>query len=386
MQKRQIQLENPFYALFLVIIIGALLGLVTAGFLTVLNWIAKFHVQQNATWPWHLLLIPVVLGLSEWMRRHTLYFPLKVSELRSPVRPEQWSKKMSALHFLGTLLSHFSGASVGREGASVLYSAGFIRMLGLQWTFWGPIASAIGFAAVLGQYWIAPIFMFEFFQRTSLLQKVLGLIGSAVAVLLIQSLGIPHLFSGVMIESFTEGFWSKLGLLLLLGVSSGYLMRLYKIIHYRLVSFFEQRSFYWRILFSLLLVGVLFIPEFRKFQSLGLAQLNNLGQLQAMWLDAPVKLSLTVLSVSLGLWGGEFIPLVFAGVHWGQSLFISWGQSATLGALVGAYLLFAAATRMRWTSYALLLLTVGISWWFWGWVLITVTLWFAGPRSLYRTH
>ncbi|AGH94856.1 chloride channel protein [Pseudobdellovibrio exovorus] len=386
MQKYQIKFENPFYALFLTLLLGVLVGLVTAGFLAALNWIAGFHAQQNVAFPWHLFLIPLVLGLSEWVRRHTLYFPIKVSELRSPARPEQWSKKMSGLHFLGTLLSHVSGASVGREGASVLYSAGFVRALGLQWFFWGPIVSSMGFAAVLGQYWVAPIFMFEFFQRTSVLQKVLGLIGSTVAVLLIQSLGLPHLFSGIPVDSFVGGFWDKLLLLMILGISSGYLMRAYKAIHYRLIYFFEERQFFWRLLFSLLLVGILFIPEFRKFQSLGLDQLNNLEHLQAMWLDAPVKLSLTVLSVSLGLWGGEFIPLVYAGVHWGQSLFVSWGQSATLGALVGAYLLFAAATRMRWTSYALLLLTVGFSWWFWGWILITFTLWFAGSRSLYRSH
>lgn len=384
MQPVNEQRPDHFKSLLGTLFFGALIGLITGLFLKGLMWIEHWHRHNNAGQPYHLLLIPIVLLWVEWTRRHTLFFPLKVSELRSADRPQQWSRFMTPLHFIGTTLSHLSGVSVGREGAGVLYSAGLIRVFNLNWIFWGPILGSIGFAAILGHYWVAPVFMMELFRRTTWLQKILGLIGAAVAVLLLQSLGIPHLFGHVHIPDFVAGFWDKFWTICLLGISAGFIMRLYKDLHFKLDGFFKAQTFLWRLALSVLLAGMLFVPELRKFQSLGIQQFTDPAVMQAVWMDAPVKLSLTLLSLAAGFWGGEFIPLVFAGTHWGYMLFSSMGHSAPLGALAGAYLFFAAATRLRWTGYALLLLTVGGSWWFWGWLLVTMTLAFSGSRSLYR--
>ena len=375
--------SSPLSEVITTLVLGTVIGFATLGFINCLTVTEILHKQLNEQIPYHLLLIAPVLILIEWTKRNTLYFPLKTAHLTHEKSSGYWSAHMSLFHFVGTLLSHVSGVSVGRESAMVLFSAGLVRLLRLAWTFWGPIAGAIGFAAVVGQYWVAPFFMMELFGRTRFIQKIYSFMGAMLAVLILRS------FNQETILTYTDvpddlGFFKKLIFLFFFAACAGYLMRVYKFIYLKLSNYFSLRPLWIKVFFSQILAFFLFLPEFRKFQGLGLLELSKMEFGSGSLLDAVTKLFFTLVSTSLGFLGGEFIPLIYSGVKFGAGFFSFFGFDMLLGSALGAYLLFAAATRFKWTGYILALSLLGSSWWFWAFFCVSITVGFSGTTSIYR--
>ena len=383
MQTRN-EFPNPYYGILISLLVGLLLGFLTVLLVTALNHVELLQEDWNRQLPWHLLLLPAVLLLIFLVRRNTLFFPYKVAQLTETPTAAHWSHAMLPANFFGTILSHLTGASVGREGALVMAGGGLVRSMGLPWAYWGPVCASIGFASITGQYWVAPFFMYEMFGRSSLTQKIYALMGGLTAVLVCNWLQMPHLFQ---VPDFSDesGFFSKLIFLFLFGLAAGVTMRVYKRL-YAGLSEFLQKSLVLRLLGAAGLAAFLFQPEFRKFQSLGLAQLQEIGFFQGSHVAALTKLFVTLLSTSLGFLGGEFIPLVFAGVHFGSAAFASHGFDPQLGALFGAFVLFAGGTKFKWTSVVLLLGLVGFHYWFWAYFVMGTAVLFSGDRSLYKNY
>lgn len=379
---------GSFFEIFVVLGLGSLVGFLTLAFIKALEAIELLHINWNNQKPYHLLLIPIVLIVIELIKRNTLYFPIKLALLPNEKASRYWSIFMLPIHFFGTLLSHLSGVSVGREGANVLYSAGLIRLFRLEWLYWGPIVCAMGFSAVVGQFWVAPFFMTELFGKTNMFQKIYSLVGSMLAVLILRTFNIAHLFSGLDISSqiFEIGFFKKLLFLFLFSLCAGYLMRLYKKVYFILSEHFKMSALSLKISLALVLAFFLYLPEFRKYQSLGLYQISHLSDFSGTFFDVICKLFLTLISVTLGFLGGEFIPLVYSGVYFGSSFFNYFGYSMTLGSVLGSFLLFAGATRFKWTSYILILNLVGLNWWFWAYFIVAIAIQFSGDKSLYKSN
>lgn len=365
------------------IFLGLLIGVLTLGFIKALNVIELFHNYFNSGTPYHLIIIPLVLVIIYIAKRQTLYFPAKVSQLHDEVSSQYWTPMMTPFHYLGTILSHLSGVSVGREGAVVLYSAGLVRLFSMSWLYWGPIASTIGFSAVVGNYWVAPFFMSELYKRSSFLQKLYGFMGSIVAVLLMKSFQEESLFSKITVQT-DMGFFKKLMFFFFFALSAGLLMRVYKKVYFLLSDYFSKSGLSLKIFIAFLLAVFLYFPEFRKFQSLGLQQFSDLQFLDASFFNVIVKLFFTLISTTVGFFGGEFIPLIYSGVQFGHSFFSYFGYDPILGALLAAYLLFASATRFKWTSYVLILALMGFGWWFWAYFVVSVAVGFSGESSIYK--
>lgn len=291
---------------------------------------------------------------------------------------------MTPFKFLGTLLSHLVGASVGRESVAVIMATGLVRVCRLDYRFWGPIAAGCGFSAVMGNPWIGLIFVIELFT-TSVKQKLLLLISGYFAYLLMQTLRVPHLLVSLEVHQ-DLGFFKTFLFIMTLAVSVGFIMRFYKWAFLKLSAFFQKSSIWIKLLFAVFLAALLMTEELRPYQSLGILQLENLEKLPVDFLIPFFKLFLTLFSVTLGFWGGEFIPLVYAGLHYGASLANVMGYPALLGAYLSAYLFFAAATRLKWTAFFLILSLMGFSWFLWLAVLVNLTIGFSGEESLYHSH
>jgi hypothetical protein len=73
-------------------------------------------------------------------------------------------------------------------------------------------------------------------------------------------------------------------------------------------------------------------------------------------------------------------------VNWGGALFHALGADSVLGAAFGAFILFAAGTRLKWTSFFLMAFLLGWSWMLWIFFVLTISLNFAGEHSLYQKH
>lgn len=372
---------NPYYGILISLASGVLIGLLSVLLIAALNHIEQIHQSSEL----HLLLIPVVLVLIYTVRRNTLYFPIKVSQLDDTEAASLWSPVMLPVHFLGTLISHLCGVSVGREGAMVLSAGGLARLLRLEWEFWGPVFCSVAFASVVGQYWVAPVFMLEMFGRTNQLQKIFSLMGAVAAVLTGQYFQVPHFFPVPEVQ-LTSGFFSSFTMIGFFAITAGLLMRYYKKLYQIFSEIFFKSSLWVKLAVAVVLGVFLYLPEFRGYQSLSLSQIQDLPQFEGSALKAFTKLIFTLVSTSLGFLGGEFIPLVFSGVHLGASFFAAFGQSSQLGALFGAFVLFAGATRFKWTSYILLLGLAGWQFWFWAYLLMALTVSFSGELSLYRKN
>ena len=377
--------DNSYFQTLLTLILGACVGALTFLFVNLLSSINATQANLNLQTPFHLLLIPFIFIFLWLARRNSLYFPTKISELSAGPVSFYWSKMMWPFHFVGTLLSHASGVSVGREGAVVLFSSALTRIFKLPWNFWGPILASIGFSSVLGNYWVAPIFMTEVFASTRLLQKLYAFIGAVVAVLTTRQLGMPHLFAQI---EFTDdiGFFMKFVVLLSFALCVGYIMRVYKYLHKKLISYFFNTNLLVKIFVCFGLMVILYWPQFRHLQSLGLSQIYDLNSLQPSLLDSFLKLSLTLVVTSLSFAGGEFIPLVYSGVNFGGHFFSAWGYNMQLGAAIGAFLMFASGTRLMWTSYVLMIAFLGWEWWFWVYFVLSTAIGFSGDLSLYKSE
>lgn len=387
--KRKAHYESNAFlrGLFVSLVLGLSIGALLSAFLKALELVELQHAFWNSEkWPVHVFLIPIVLGFLYLLKKRTLYFPSKISELTawSSESCWQWSAWMAPFKFLGTLLSHIAGASVGREGVAVVMSAGLARIFRLPWNFWGPVTMGAGFAAIVGNPWIGFVFVTEMF-RTNLRQKLFTLISSYVSYLLMQTLNVPHFIPKIEIE-LDIGFFKTLSFVMTLAISVGYIMRFYKWVYFRLSDFFTKRSFWLRFALSFVLMGLMTIPEFRKFQSLGISQLQDLTTLKIGFEIPFLKLIVTLFSLVLGFWGGEFIPLIYTGLHFGASLASLFDFPLLVGAYLGCYLFFASATRLKWTVFFLILGLMGFSWCLWLLVLINICVGFSGDESLYFTN
>ena len=374
---------NPYFGIFISLTLGGVIGLMAVLLISALNHIEKLHQRWNSDFPFQLLLIPVVLLAILLIRRNTLFFPTKVSQLTETETADSWSDVMLPMHFLGTALSHLAGVSVGREGALVLAAGGLTRTLRLSWEFWGPVLTSIAFASVVGQYWTAPFFLSEMYGRNSLLQKIYSLIGAVAAVLTGSYFQVPHFFEPAA-YTFEAGFFAKLIFFFLFAVVAGMLMRFYKKLYFFFSERFHLTSLPAKLLVSLVLAGFLYLPEFRQYQGLGLSQLQDMTSFQGSIITSVVKLFFTLISTTLGFLGGEFIPLVYSGVHLGSAFFSAFGYSSQLGALFGAFVLFAGGTRFKWTGIVMLLGLAGLQYWFWAYFVMATAVAFSGPQSLYR--
>ncbi len=377
--------SSHYKELFIAIFLGLIIGAVTTLFIKGLERIEVEQASLNATdWPAHLFFIPVVLIFLHLLKKRTLYFPTKIADLTEAkdVSVPHWNPLMSIFQFFGTLASHIAGVSVGREGSAVLMSSGIVRAFRLNWNDWGPIAFGCGFSAIVGQPWIGVIFASEIL-KTSSKQKLNIIIASLFANLLMQTLQVRHLISAVDIQD-NSSYFQKLFFILSLAASCGFIMRFYKWLYFKLLNFFKEKSFYVKVFVSILLMGLLFQPQFRRYQSLGILQLADLHKLELGFHVPLIKLSLTLVSICLGFWGGEFIPLIYSGLHFGVTVAGYFGMDQLIGAYLSGYLFFAGATRLKWTSFFLILALMGWSWTFWILFLVNLTIGFSGSASLYK--
>jgi len=374
--------SNPYVQLFLSVFLGGAIGGLTYLFVKALESINVVQAGLNLNTPFHLALTPLVLGLIILIRRHTLYFPQKVKDLNLEVTSHYWSAIMAPFHFVAPLLGHAAGMSLGREGAVILFSSGLARVLKLSFSFWGPVLASIGFSSIIGNYWVAPVFMFELFPRTTAVQKLCAFVGGFAAVIAGQQLGMPHMFLPLAVKD-ELGFFTKFGLFLLLGAGAGYIMRYYKKLH-SLLEAQLKTSVAFQLLVSIVVAAFLYLPEFRIYQSLGLANIHDLQTTETSLVYCMVKLAFTLVCTSLPFLGGEFIPLVFAGVNLGGAIFKGMGADPVLGAAAGAFILFAAGSRLKWTAFFLMTSLLGFGWMLWIFFVLTIALNFAGEGSLYK--
>ena len=366
--------------LFLTLVLGLITGLLAAGFFKVLFLIQDFQSHQTM----YLYLMPVLWIVLRWIKQNTSYFPTTVSGVHKSddLEYKYWSRLSIPLNFVGASLSHLVGASVGREGAVVVFASGVGRLLGLDLKYFKPILMAAGFAIAMDHPWIALVFIYEMFS-TRIDQKLFAVLAAWVGCLVLRSFQLPALFDPILVVHRND-FWDLFFFVLILSLSVGYGSRLYKWIFQKIKTLTHPKKQWGGFLLVVVLTAVLWLPEFKSVHSLSLTSFeqikNGIVSEQFLWM----KFLITVVSVAIGFWGGDFIPSVVLGSGWAVWLAPHFKVDPQMALMLGAFSFFAALNLLKWTAFFLTLSVFGSEHFMWLYFCLTLVKSFSGNVSLYR--
>lgn len=368
-----------FRHLFISIIFGALIGLSTSLYSFGLERIQIFH-QTETMYPLALIL---VFGFIYLVKRQTLYFPTQVSQVVASTELEQrhWSPFSYLWNIFGSWMSHIAGASLGREGTVLVLASSLAQLCRLNWTYYRAIVISAAFACVVGQPFIALIFIIEMFT-TSLDQKIFSVVMAWVGFLVMQSLGIHPLFSMITAD-LSAGFFDKLFVVILIGIIVGFTTNIFKFGYHYLSDLFKKYKLV-SVLIVLTLSWIFIQPEMKSLHSLSL---NTFSQIQMGQIDVHflvLKTVFTLLFMSLGFVGGDFVPAISIGAGTGVLIAGLFQVSFTFGLAMGLMAFFTGLTRLKWTSLWIIFFLGGFKVMLWGYVCLSITRQLSGPDSLYK--
>jgi H+/Cl- antiporter ClcA len=262
--------------------------------------------------------------------------------------------KMAPLVYIGTILTHLSGGSAGREGTAVQMGSA-ISSLFSKWFKLNQeenktiiiMGVSAGFAAVFGTPWAGAVFAleimgFKFIRWQSILPSI------AVALMahyICLSWPIQH--SMYFVDSipdlnFSLSIWSILagtlfGLTALLFSLSNHLWEnIFNKIHYKPLR---------PLIGGLVIVVVVLLLGTTEFIGLGIPEIRNAFSAPAGHYDFIIKLLLTSFTLSVGFKGGEVTPLFFIGATLGSTLILFIPIPFALLASMGFVAVFAGATH-----------------------------------------
>lgn len=335
--------------------IGLFSGIAVSVFLHSLSFITTLR-QNHPQWIYGLplvgLMIPFIYKFIDL--KSIKGFKLILEELHNPQQRLPW--KMAPVIYVTTLLSHLVGASAGRESTALQISSSLADKLG-QWFSLSQSHRILilraglsgGFAAALGAPWAGMFFGLELLQTTqwkkwNLKLLITCFITSWVAWIITILLKTPH-FEALTIEP--PDFSSLLLFhLLLLALFIGIISRLYSEALNQSEFIFKWIPETYRTALGgfLLLILYLLFP-LTLYQGLGLESIQAAFTQGSPYEMPLIKLLLTVLTLTVGFKGGDFIPLVFIGTTLASVLAHHWQEPLSFFAALGFVSLFGAASK-----------------------------------------
>lgn len=334
-------------------VVGVLSGLLSAAFLESLQWATDTRTSHD----WLIYTLPLaglVVGCSyhylgrglergsnliiEEIHDHNAWIPLR----------------LTPLIFGASVISHLSGASVGREGAALQLAAGVTDPISKKLAFNATdrslmlvAAIAGGFGSVFGVPVAGAVFALEV-QRVGRVRYeafVPAFVASFVGDAIVRAVGTEH----VHFPSVGNFSWSPLlaAQVVILGLVSGIialvfvrLTHIIKNLMKKYVAWYPARP----VIGGVLIAAIVLIFGWRDYSGvsvpLALEAMN--GSTHGQW---AIKLGLTALSIGSGFVGGEVIPLFVIGALTGAMFGNIVGSQIALFAIVGSVAVLAGAAN-----------------------------------------
>ena len=271
-----------------------------------------------------------------------------------------------------TAASHLVGASVGREAIVVhltALAAPFLQAVpGLRHVSFRRLKSAllaVGFGVAVGNPWCALTLLIEKDPRQAKSLGTLWTVGGAlVAIQMIRrwvslpELPLPYLSTAEAfraavppaIESQTGRVFLALMVLTLAGcIAVQVLLRIQ-----RLKLF--TRGLLVTLPIAVVYAVVVYLTSAERWVGLGIPVIAESFRSpeSIAYGDPAIKLVLTAVSIGLGFFGGEFVPLLFVGSTLGAAIATSFGLGGALLPGIGLYLVYGIAARLPLTTLVLI--------------------------------
>lgn len=343
------------------IITGIVCGLVGAGFVKSIAFVTSLR-QNNG---WILLLLPV-FGLVLTL----IYNKLKVNGIgtnhiiKSVRTEEKVSPLLSVAVFSGTVLSHFGGASVGREGAALQLGGSigelFARAFKIPEAFRRILVmSGMSgcFAALFGTPFAAFVFVLEIARvgKRCFIALIPAFISSITGFLVANKLGVePEHFP---VNKIPEISFSILWKFVLIAVVGAFVSVVFVYALHYSEKYFKRfiKNEYIRVVVGGIIIIVLtFILGTDDYNGGGINIVHHVFTHGEVNYEAfLLKIIFTAISVGAGYKGGEIVPTIFIGGTLGGAISCLIGLNPAFGAAVGITALFCGVTNAPFATVVL---------------------------------
>lgn len=348
-----IYLQNNLKWLILIMIISAFVGSASALFLWSLDLATTIREHNE----WIIYFLPVA-GLSIGLLYH--YYGKNVSKGNNLIIEEFHEPKatiplrMSLLVYIGTIVSHLFGASVGREGTAVQMGVSIADQFKDLFKLKNEdrktlivVGISAGFASVFGTPLAASIFAIELFHvgKFQIKYIVQSLLAAYIAHYACLIWGIHH--SQYSIDLIPTLNITTIFLSIIAGIIYGLAAFVFsKSVHLftdlsKKINYAPLRPF----IGGLVIASVYFFFDLNKFMGLGLDSISASFNSSMNKYDFIIKLFLTTFTIGFGFKGGEVTPLFFIGATLGNILIWFVPLPFALLAGMGFVAVFASATK-----------------------------------------
>lgn len=339
---------------FICLILGAIVGSVSAFFLVSLDWATAWRESHL----WIMALLPVggfIIGLSYHLygNRVVKGNNLLLEEMHSPKKIIPF--RMAPLVLFGTILTHFFGGSAGREGTAVQVGGAiadqftkFLKLTKRDRKIVLIAGISAGFASVFGTPLAGGIFALEvlILGRIRLDAIVPSFLAGIFADYFCRAWGISHVqyhINSVAKVTPENILWS-----LLAGIIFGLVAMI-----------FSKSTHFWTELFKknikyppfrpfiggAILAISIYLLGTTKYIGLGIPTIVDSFNVHLNSYDFILKILFTSFTLGVGFKGGEVTPLFFIGATLGNVLIFFIPLPMGLLAGMGFVAVFAGATN-----------------------------------------